>query len=286
MVLTNKEVNILSSISIKFINSAGLYYGVGLNNNKTGGDHDFSDYRQYIPGDDIRHIDWHHYAAKNILVVKEHEKPEVPGYLIYPDLSDSVICSGKNKVEMIKKTTAAICLLLLEHNINIEILCSGFRPILIKSGRYDIEYVLDVISQIEPGGRYGAGAMDSSSISQYGDRRLVFISDMLCEDGPEYLIRNLQQKISTCVLMNVFTNAELSPDIEGTHVLHDAENNSDMPTNITESALNEYREVYSQYFETLRREAAKRNWPFYSINSDLDFIDIIKQTFTDGVIYL
>src|SRR5207247_8674134 len=56
----------------------------------TGSSLEFQDYRQYAPGDDLRHVDWAAYARSETLAVRLYREEVAPGIDIVLDVSRSM----------------------------------------------------------------------------------------------------------------------------------------------------------------------------------------------------
>lgn len=83
---------------------------------------EFADYRQYVPGDDVRHIDWRAYAKTDRLVLKEYEVEtnlrthillDCSGSMAYPEHPPTPTRKGEPGGRMTKwqyAATVAACL--------------------------------------------------------------------------------------------------------------------------------------------------------------------------------
>src|SRR5438552_15467907 len=56
----------------------------------TGSSLEFQDYRQYAPGDDLRHVDWAAYARSEVLTVRLYREEVAPRIDLVFDLSRSM----------------------------------------------------------------------------------------------------------------------------------------------------------------------------------------------------
>lgn len=67
----------------------------------------FREHREYAPGDEARHVDWHVYARRRELVSKVYEPEERARYAVLADLSGSVVAAGRAKWRTLRLMTAA-----------------------------------------------------------------------------------------------------------------------------------------------------------------------------------
>ena len=89
MLLTEAELNLLSSL---WLNPCARVRGQSLADFRSldkGTGLEFSDYRDYMPGDDIRRLDLHQYQRNQRLVVRQYDQYESVSFQLVVDLSDS-----------------------------------------------------------------------------------------------------------------------------------------------------------------------------------------------------
>ena len=69
---------------------------------------EFSGYREYIPGDDMRYVDWNAYARLDKLYIKEYMEEREGRVNIYLDTSRSMEFGEKLKSTLMAELTEAI----------------------------------------------------------------------------------------------------------------------------------------------------------------------------------
>jgi uncharacterized protein (DUF58 family) len=81
---------------------------------------EFSEYRDYQPGDDLRHLDWQLYARSNRLCIKKYTQETNVRMYVVIDTSGSMKYRGRNawasKLEVSKTIAAALTSLMLRQN--------------------------------------------------------------------------------------------------------------------------------------------------------------------------
>jgi uncharacterized protein (DUF58 family) len=81
---------------------------------------EFSDYRKYQPGDDLRHLDWRLYARSDRLCIKRYMQETNVRFYVLCDTSSSMAYRGAaawgSKLECSKVLAAALCWFLLRQN--------------------------------------------------------------------------------------------------------------------------------------------------------------------------
>src|SRR4029078_6664251 len=70
---------------------------------------EFADYRQYVAGDDFRHLDWKAYLRLNRLILRLfEEEQDVPIY-VFVDSSLSMNFGTPSKLDYARRVAAALC---------------------------------------------------------------------------------------------------------------------------------------------------------------------------------
>src|SRR5437773_7693726 len=57
----------------------------------TGSSLEFQEYRQYAPGDDLRHVDWAAYARSEVLAIRLYREEVAPRIDLVFDISSSMV---------------------------------------------------------------------------------------------------------------------------------------------------------------------------------------------------
>src|SRR5690606_2257643 len=77
----------------------------------TGSSLEFQEYREYLPGDDIRHLDWAAYGRSDVLMVRLFREEISPRTEILLDASRSMTSGGPVKPTVACQLAAAFALL-------------------------------------------------------------------------------------------------------------------------------------------------------------------------------
>src|SRR2546425_10557844 len=76
---------------------------------KRGTGLEFADYRQYVSGDDFRHLDWKAYLRLNRLILKLFEEEEDLPIYFFVDCSQSMNYGNPSKIDYARRVAAALC---------------------------------------------------------------------------------------------------------------------------------------------------------------------------------
>ena len=156
---------------------------------------DFAEHRAYMPGDDVRRIDWRVYARTDRLYVKEFEADTNANLHLLLDISASMDygSAGVTKLEYAKFLAASLAYLSMRQRDRIGLIT--FDNDIIDSIPTSVRHfdrVLHALDQLEPG---GVSDYQSTFVKiAEGLRRrslVVLISDLY--DTPERLLSTVNQ---------------------------------------------------------------------------------------------
>ena len=76
---------------------------------------EFSDFREYMPGDDLRRLDWNVYARSERMYIREYFEEKEAVVSVILDTSASMHYGKKSKAELAQDLCAVIAFLTLHH---------------------------------------------------------------------------------------------------------------------------------------------------------------------------
>lgn len=189
---------------------AGSQKGVSL---------DFSDYREYHPGDDVRTLDWNVYARTDKLTVKLYHEEVSPHADIIMDTSRSMAL-GTIKPQALSGLGALFASAAGggDCSWNAFSLSNQLTPI---QRGHDIPSVwsgIDFSADNNPGAQFQSGA---SRFKRQSTR--ILISDLLWEAEPLSILRRVSENASRTVIVQLLSREDIEPPEPGKYQLDDAE---------------------------------------------------------------
>jgi uncharacterized protein (DUF58 family) len=151
---------------------------------------EFIQHREYVPGDDIRHIDWRVYGRNERYAIKQYEQEtNFVGHLLV-DASRSMLYGEgeRNKLEVAKVLAATLAYLVIgqRDSAGLHVFDEGWRlqvPAASQPGH--VQQILKALESAEPREKTAIGPLLHSLAEKVRRRGLVFlISDCLDEVGP------------------------------------------------------------------------------------------------------
>ncbi len=224
--------------------------------NGVGNSLEFQEYKDYEPGDEIRHIDWRVYGKTDKLIVKRYQEELQPRVDVITDLSRSLQYPDKFKA------AAAMFLsgLFLESTVCTGSISSwwsfgsGFKQILPYSVKIPVK-----ISEIKTPEFSGTGSLEMDLTDHHFTKNSIriFISDFLWDAEPEKIIRKMSDSASAVYIVIVLTSSELDPDMSGYNTLIDSENNETSSLLINNESLKVYKNNLQNHLELWEHVSVK-----------------------------
>ena len=218
---------------------------------------DFAEHRQYMPGDDIRHMDWRLFARTDRYYLKEYEADTNANFLVILDVSRSMGygTTGLSKLQYAKYLGA--CLTYFSHRQRDRV---GFVSIdkdvvdYVPPSAKHLNQVLHALDRAEPRGE-GALAMPLLKVSESQRRRsiLLILSDLYePPDKVRDALGPLRDAGHDLVVMQLLDPAELGFTFDAAGTFEDLETGERLP--IVPSRLRErYSELIKDHVQSVER---------------------------------
>ncbi len=237
---------------------------------------EFSDFREYMPGDDLRRLDWNVYARLDKLYIREYmeEKEAVVSCLV--DTSASMDYGEKSKADLAKDLAAVVSFLALNDmnrlvlydmkDMGHEYSVSGGKNAFAKAVKWldKLEFCgeTDMLGAVRKMRRRGSGV--TVIISDFLHRDMIFPlsekKDVSEKEGQEYNYEKLMQYLVYCrqrpVVLHTLAEEELRIGMEGTLNLIDAETESTLKLTVDAEAVRRYEKALNRLMERMKKGCA------------------------------
>ena len=221
---------------------------------------DFAEYRQYMPGDDIRRIDWNVFSRSDRLYVKLYEGETNTRVLVLLDVSGSMnYGSGEvKKIDYARILAACLSYFAYHQRDGVGLLTfdTDVRTHLPASRRSgQLFRILSEIERIEPS-KQTEFRKPLRFLAEFLTRRglIVLISDLY--DEPENIVAGLKQlrsKGNDIVVFHVMDNFELTFPFAEMAQFEDLETKRKLHV-IPEYLRNQYLVILNDHIQKIRKE--------------------------------
>jgi uncharacterized protein (DUF58 family) len=223
---------------------------------------EFADFRNYVPGDDLRFIDWNLYARLEKLFLKLFLEEEDLHFYALIDASASMDFGEPTKLHFAKQLAASLGFIGLCRADRVKIEALGGvrgRPGPVLRGRQSLWRMLQYVEALEPGLNVPlAASVKDFCLRNSGKGILVLISDLLDKSGYESALRFLLAQDLDVYVIHVLSPEELEPDLKGDLKLVDCEDQDFAEITVSRPLLDRYRRTLAAFIDGAREFCTRR----------------------------
>jgi uncharacterized protein (DUF58 family) len=232
---------------------------------------DFAEHRAYMPGDDIRRIDWRLFARTDRFYVKEFEADTNTSFTLVLDVSRSMSFGSQGLTKLDYARFLAACLAVFSQKqrdrIGIVTFDQDIVDFVPPSAKH-LEIVLHTIDRVTAS-RPSDYRKPLFKLAQAIHRRsiVVLISDLY--DEPEGIldaVKGIRYKGNDLIVFHVLDPAELSFPYDEAANYRDIESGEAVPV-IPEYLREEYRNLVRQHIDRLMRVLGDNQIDYYLIDT-------------------
>lgn len=226
--------------------------------NRIGVSMDFSDYREYHVGDDVRQIDWNVFARSEKYYIKRFlDEQEMRVHIV---LDGTKSMSGEAKWLLAKQLTAALGQIVMQRDDRLT--CSLITDVEVipfrkKGSVYKQRFLQTVKDFPEPTlkGSFVDGVQRSLT---KGQTVLILVTDALEPiEQLDRLITRLPRYAGDVRLLQIVEEAEVSPSFTGDVELMDIETEQLVNVSMSSGVMTKYEQVKREHEEQLSKLCAR-----------------------------
>ncbi|KGX90786.1 DUF58 domain-containing protein [Pontibacillus marinus] len=229
---------------------------------RLGSSLEFSDYRLYSPGDDLRQIDWNTYARTEKYYIKRFlDEQELP-VSVYIDSTKSMGIHEEKWLRA-KQMAAVFTFLSLANSDRLSVtpVASSTRAYPYTKGKAMTKKVMDYIEDVSlapENEAFGDHLLKNVDRSRQGSFSIV-ISDFL-EDPSKLFssIKKMQAKRQQVLLIQVLLPEEKDPNYAGDLKLIDVESSGERDISMNPRVIKQYRERFEEHTNQIKSFCNKR----------------------------
>jgi uncharacterized protein (DUF58 family) len=233
---------------------------------------EFSQYRSYQPGDDLRWLDWKMYARSDRYYIRESEIETSISVRFLIDASGSMKHNdnGIKKVDYAKFLAASLAQLanMQGDSVGLYTLANGeLYAMASKPDPQHLQRLFYQLDRIEPAGKFTQPIHYKELFAGTGRKELlVFITDMYQENGEiTRLLDSLAAMKHEIIVFHLMGQNELNFDFKGYSALEDLESGETISIN-TQLTNKEYQQTLEKHLAAIRMELLGKRIFYRMIN--------------------
>jgi uncharacterized protein (DUF58 family) len=234
---------------------------------------DFAEHRPYMPGDDIRRIDWRLFARTDRFYVKEFEADSSADFVQLLDVSRSMRFSSHEITKLDYARRLAACLAYFAHKQRDRVGLATFDRELVDFIPPSVRHLSFVLHALDRVGEGRAGAIRPPLLKAaelFRRRGLVaVISDLYEEpDVVREAVLGLQGRGSDLIVFHVLDPAEIQFPYDRACSFEDVETGQRMPV-VPEYVREQYRSLVAEHVARLGRELGEGRVDYALLDTSL-----------------
>lgn len=244
------------------------FFGVSL---------DFAEHRGYVPGDDIRRVDWRLYARTDRYYVKQYEADSNANFSVLLDVSRSMRFRSEGAISKLEYAKyLAACLTYLAHRQRDRVGMVTFDSDVVDRVPPSAKHFEVVLHALDRAAAERPGNLSAPlrKLAEHFGRRglLVVISDLYDEpDAVLDALKLLRFRGNDIAVFHVLDPAELEFPYRAPSAFEDLESGERLPV-VPETLRDEYRKLIRAHIATLTAKCAEHrvDYQLFDTSAPLD----------------
>jgi uncharacterized protein (DUF58 family) len=239
---------------------------------------EFTEHRQYMPGDEIKHIDWKAYGKTDRYFIKEYEEETNLKSYILLDASASMRYASEghlSKFEYASYVSAALAYLMVEQRdaVGLTIYDDQVRTAIPpRATQSNLRLLLSELERVTPGNKTGIGVSLHQVAEQIKRRGLVIVLSDFFDNAKEVVnaFKHFRHKGNEVIVMQVLDPMERSFAFGTEAIFRDVESREELmtqPWHIQKA----YRESMMQFLENYKKECRENAIDYLLLDTNTPF---------------
>lgn len=241
---------------------------------------EFSDYREYAPGDDFRRIDWNAYGRFDKLFLKLFTEEREAVVNIFLDTSKSMDWGEPNKSIASRRLAAALGFISLSNYDRLTIASISNRPENIrmslkgKNSFKDVLRFLENVSYESPTDIFAA----LKGLNINAARGIsILISDLFTPGIVKEIIDYLQYRKQDVYICHILAPQEIEPEVGASVRLVDAETGEVMDVTAGPQLLKTYKKVFAGFVSGIEETCFRRGVRYVRVDTSIPVEEMVRK---------
>lgn len=237
---------------------------------RKGSSIEFADYRDYVQGDDLRHVDWNIVGRLDALYLKLFQETEALTLHLLVDASKSMTFGTPQKLDFARRLSAAVGYIGLVgyDRVCAEALGDAPQRMAPIRGRASARKLFRFLGGVTgEGGTHLEEGCRMYTVRNRSKGVALVISDFYDEAGFEGPLKRLLVSGSDIYVIHVLAPEELEPELSGDLKLLDCETNAFAEISVSHALLKQYKRNRDAFVERIRSYCLARGISYFLVSS-------------------
>lgn len=243
---------------------------------------EFSDYRRYQRGDDLRYIDWNVYRRLERLLLKVFTAEEEMNIYLLVDTSRSMAEGKPVKIDYAKKVAAALGYIGLKNLDRVggaSFSTQIAKPLTLGRGRKQVLSLFRFLSNLSASGETNLRAAIHSFTNLFPHPGFVVIlSDLFDESGWRAALEELTAKRYQILVIHIVDAEETQPKPWGDVALTDVEAGRERKFFLDADLVRRFQTEIERYFNEIETVCAHRRIDYLRTTTQVPFDEFVLKT--------
>jgi len=244
---------------------------------------EFAEYRKYVPGDDLRRVDWRAWGRSDRYFIKEFEADTNLRLCLIVDTSGSMgfqpSDDSPSRLDYARRVAGALAYITAHQGDAVGLYCAGKefkKEITPKRGAAHMGVILDAIAEMEPSGETGLPEVLHQAAEKVPQRALfVVISDLFVE--PSLLqdcFQHLRFRNHDLAIFHLLDEQEVTFDFERPTRFQDMEGDRSLLADPSIIAP-QYRKALQAYLEALDKAVRDAGVDYHRVQVQDNYEEVL-----------
>ncbi|MEE8141626.1 MAG: DUF58 domain-containing protein [Planctomycetota bacterium] len=223
---------------------------------------EFADYRDYVPGDDLRYLDWNIFGRLERLFIKLFHEEEDLTVSILVDVSPSMVQGNPEKLRYALQVAAALGYIALSAEDRVGVfpfaadIQTPFQPL---RGRNNARRLFRYLQALPTGEATDLQRSLRTYMHAFAQRGMVIlISDLLDPQGYDEALRSIAGSRFETFLVHLLSPEEIEPPLTGDLRLVDCEDGNVAEVSINRTLRAAYRRTVAGFKAGIRESCSRK----------------------------
>jgi uncharacterized protein (DUF58 family) len=243
---------------------------------------EFSDYRRYQRGDDLRYVDWNVYRRLERLLLKVFTAEEEMNIYLLVDTSRSMAEGNPRKIDYAKKVAAALGYIGLKNLDRVGGASFSMQlnaPLSLGRGRKQVLSMFRFLANLSPAGETNLRAAIHSFTNLFPHPGFVIIvSDLFDPAGWRPALEELTSKRYQLLVIHIVDEHETRPKAWGDIALLDVETGRERKFYLDADLTRRFENELDRYFKEIETICSSRRIDYLRTTTQVPFDEFVLQT--------